>query len=146
MPTAAKLFAAIAFAAVGFLAAEAYKPLLSEGTQFGWFSEICAGIGALCGWRIMGQFAGQGALNAMGVGMRVALTIVFWAVLGFAIHEMILTSMKLRYDGPMEAVLAVFDIMLEKALLLVDARMIAVVLLGGILGGWLAEFAAKRWR
>ena len=146
MPTAAKLFAAIAFALVGWIAAEVYKPLLSDGTQFGFFSEICAAIGALCGWLILGRFAGQGYATAAGVGARVALTIVFWALLGFAIQEMVLLSMKLRYDGAMEAVLAVFDIMLQKARLLADPRMIGVVLGGGALGGAVSEFAARRWR
>ena len=146
MPTAAKLFAAIAFALVGWLAAEAYKPLMSEGTQFGFFSEICAAIGALCGWLILGPHTGKGYGSAAGIGVRVAVTLVFWALLGFAIQEMVLLSMKLRYDGPMEAVLAVFDIMLDRARLLADPRVLAVLFGGGILGGAVSEFAARRWR
>ncbi|QLQ18429.1 MAG: TrgA family protein [Exiguobacterium profundum] len=32
---------------------------MPEGTQFGWFSEISAGIGFLCGWIVMGGLVGR---------------------------------------------------------------------------------------
>src|SRR6056297_1256011 len=103
MPTAAKLLAAVAFAALGFLAAETVKPHMVEGTQFGVFSYICAGIGALCGWMVMGGLVGAGYRAAAGYGVRTAATLVFWALLGFSIYEMILRATKMRYDGPMDA-------------------------------------------
>ncbi|NUB45158.1 TrgA family protein [Fertoebacter nigrum] len=146
MPTAAKLVAAIVFAALGFMAAELFKPAMPEGTQFGLFSPICAGIGLLCGWIVMGPLAGRGTWAAMGSGVRTAATIAFWALLGFSIYEMVLRSMKLRYDGPMEAVLAVFDLMLERGRLMLMPDLLGLLLLGGLLGGVLVEWAGRRWR
>lgn len=145
MPTAAKLFAALAFAAVGFFAAEAFKPALPEGTQFGFFTEICAALGALCGWRISGALAGKGYYASSGYGVRTSVTIVFWALLGFSIYEMVLRSMKLRYDGPFEAVVAVFDLAYGYLLLMGRSDFLIILVAGGILGGMLTEWASRRW-
>ena len=112
MPTAAKLFAAVMFAAVGFLAAQAYVPSLPEGTQIGFLREICAGLGLVIGWFVMGRLVGKGYVEAVGFGIRTSVTILFWATLGFSIYEMILRSTKMMYDGPMEALLGVFDLMI----------------------------------
>lgn len=146
MPTAAKLFAAVVFAVVGYLAAEAYKPGMPEGTQFGLFSELTAFIGLLCGWMVMGVLAGQGYGRAAGYGLRTSATLVFWALLLFSVYEMILRSMKMRYEGPMEALVGVFDLMLQHGLLVLTVPVLAVLAAGGVLGGWAAEFAGRRWR
>lgn len=146
MPTAAKLFASLAFALVAFVAAELFKPAMPEGTQFGYFSFINAGIGLLCGWRIMGTLTGHGYKPAMASGVRTSVTILFWAVLGFSINEMIHRSMKMRYDGPFEAVVGVFDLAFEYLILMGRADFIGALVIGGALGGALAEWAGKRWR
>ena len=146
MPTAAKLFAAIAFAVVAYLAAELFKPAMPEGTQFGFFSIICAVIGLLNGWLVMGALVGRGMTAAMGFGVRTSVTIAVWALLGFSIYEMILRSMKMRYDGPMEAILAVFDLMLERGQLMLTPEVLGTLFVGGILGGLLAEWAGRQWR
>ena len=65
MPTAPKLFAAIAFGLLAFFAAEALKPYLPEGTPFGFYSEICAAFGVLTGWMMMGKMAGRGYSAAL---------------------------------------------------------------------------------
>lgn len=145
MPTAAKLFAAVAFAIVGYLAAEAFKPAMPEGTQFGVFGLVCAGIGALCGWFIMGRLAGLGYYAASGFGARTSVTLVFWALLAFSLREMILRSTKLRYDGPMEALTAALALMLEYGRLMLTPEVLGTLLVGGLLGGVLTEWAAKRW-
>lgn len=146
MPTAAKLFAAVVFTAVGFLAAEAYKPGLPEGTQFGLFSLIVALIGLLCGWMVMGRLAGQGYGGAAGSGLRTSATLLFWALLVFSVYEMIQRSMKMRYDGPVEALVSVFGLMLQYGQLVLTVPVLSVLAGGGVLGGWAAEFAARRWR
>ncbi len=40
----------IAFLLIGYFGAEVVKPHMPEGTQFGAFSFVCAGIGLLTGW------------------------------------------------------------------------------------------------
>ncbi len=147
MPTAARLVAALAFAVVAFAAARAYVPLLPEGTQVRLFAPVAALIGAATGWWVMGPLAGRGWGAAIGFGMRSAATAVFWAALLFSGREMILRSINRRYGGPMEAVVGTFDIALDYVRLLVsDPRVPAVLVLGGALGGLMAEVAARRWR
>ena len=145
MPTAAKLVAAVFFAMLGYLMAEAFKPTQPEGLQFGYFGEICAGIGLVCGWIVMGALVGKGYGRAWGLGVRTAITTIFWATLAFATYEMVLRSMKLRYDGPMEAVVAAIALVLQYGTAMVDQRFILTVLIGGAIGGILTEWSSRRW-
>ncbi len=147
MPTAAKLFGAIAFTFVAFLAAEVLKPAFPEGMSFGYFSVICAAIGLLCGWMVMGPNAGRGGTKAVGTGLRTSVTIVFWAMLGFGIREMLIRSTDKRYNGVTEAVVGTFEILLEYGrLMLSSAPALIVLVVGGALGGLLSNWAAERFR
>ena len=58
---------------------------------------------------------------------------------------MVRRSTKMLYDGPMEAVLAVFDLMVGYGRLMLDAPFIGVVVGGGVVCGWLTEFVSRRW-
>ncbi len=145
MPTAAKLVAAVMFAAVGFLAAQAYVPSLPEGTQIGFLREICAGLGLVIGWFVMGRLVGKGYVEAVGFGIRTSVTVLFWAVLGFSIYEVILRSTKMMYDGPMEALLGVFDLVIYYGKMMGSPEFIGTLLIGGVLGGIAAEWAGRRW-
>ena len=146
MPTAAKIVGAICFALFGAVAAEMVKPALPESTQFGLFVPICAVIGLLNGWLVMGRLTGHGYRDAMGSGVRTAITIVVWALLVFSIYEMILRSMHVnRYDGPMEAVTAAFGLMLDYGKVLLTPVILGTFLVGGLIGGAVTEWAGKRW-
>lgn len=146
MPTTAKLVAAAWFAAIGWLAANAHVPALGPEAQVGLFREICAGIGFLCGWLVMGRLVGGGLIEALGNGLRTSVTLAFFALLLFAIIEMVGESMKMRYDGPMGAVLGVFQLMLEQAQLMLTVGVLGVLVLGGCLGGVITEGAHRKWR
>lgn len=145
MPTAAKLVAAIGFAILGYVAAELVKTHMPPGTQFGVFSLVCGAIGLLCGWLVMGNLAGDGWVKASGYGIRVSATLVFWALLLFSIYEMIRRATKLRYDGPMEAITAVFAIGIDYGRVLVVPDVLAVLLIGGAVIGTVVEWSARRW-
>lgn len=146
MPTAAKLIAAIVFAAMAYLGAEAFKPEMPEWTVFGVFSFICAGIGAFCGWQISGRNAGRGWRVAMGVGLTSAISTVLVVLLVFSVREMLIRSMNRRFDGPLEATVGTFGIALDYgALLLMAPAVVGIILVGGLIGGLLTEFAARRW-
>jgi hypothetical protein len=146
MPTAAKLVAAIVFAALAYLAAEVYKVGVPERTVWGVFNVICAAVGALCGWFVMGRLAGRGYGAAMGYGLRTTVTFVFWIVVGFSIYQMILRSMNLRYGGPMEAIVGTFDLMIEYGQSMATGMMIATLLTGGVVAGAIVEWAGRRWK
>jgi hypothetical protein len=145
MPTAAKLVAALAFAGIAFLAALVYVFGVPERTVWGQFVPVSAAIGGLCGWMIMGRLAGQGYRAAMGYGLRTVATFVFWVLVAFATWEMLMRSIKMRYSGPMEAILGIFDFMLEFAQPLLNVPMGTVLIAGGIIGGCLTEWASRRW-
>lgn len=146
MPTAAKLFAALAFAAVAYLSAGIYRNYLPEGTPTGLLGPVCAALGLFWGWRISGALAGRGVMAAMGTGVRTSITITFWALLVFSIYRMLRESMRMIYDGPVEALQSVFSWMLTYGMLLLNPEVLAALLLGGLFGGWLAEWASERWR
>ena len=146
MPTAAKLVAALSFALVGWLAANAHIPALGAGAAYGAFREITAGIGLVVGWTVMGGVVGQGYAQAAGSGLRTSVTLVFFALLGFSTYHMILQSTKMVYDGPMDAVLGIFDYMMENGAEMATVGVLAVLGLGGMLGGMASEWACRRWR
>ncbi len=66
-------------------------------------------------------------------------------MLGFCIYLMVLQSMNMRYDGPMEAVIGVFELIIEQGRFLGAPKLIATLIVGGIFGGLATEWASKRW-
>ena len=145
MPTASKIVAAICFAIFGAIAAQTVKTVMPEGTQFGYFVPISAFIGLLNGWFVMGRLTKRGYRDAMGSGVRTAVTILVWALLVFSIYEMVVLSTKGRYDGPMEAVTASFGIMLNYGKALLTPVVIGTFLIGGLIAGAVSEWAGRRW-
>jgi hypothetical protein len=146
MPTAAKLVAALCFAAVGWLAANAHVPALGENPAVGPFRELTALLGLLIGWRVMGGLVGNGYGEAMGSGLRTSVTLAFFALLLFSTWLMVQDSLKMRYDGPMDAVLGVFELMMDQARKMLTVGVLGVLVLGGLIGGAAAEWARRRWR
>ncbi|WP_309666899.1 TrgA family protein [Tabrizicola sp.] len=145
MPTAAKLVAAVVFAIVGWIAANAHVPALGEAVNVGAFRELVGLLGMLIGWRVMGPAVGHGYQAALGSGIKTAVVLAFLALLIFSTREMVLTSMKMRYDGPVDAVLAIFQLMLEHAQKMLTFNVIIVLVVGGLVGGVISERASKRW-
>jgi hypothetical protein len=145
MPTAAKLVASVLFALLSFFIADLYAQGITDGTRTTYLLPGCAAIGLICGWRVMGRLVGKGMGDALGSGIRTALTIVFFALLLFSIYDMVVTSTKGLYDGPMEAVLAIFDIMLSYGRGLVTPELIGTILVGGGLAGMATEWVDRRW-
>lgn len=145
MPTAAKLVAAMAFALVAAIAAHLFIPALPEGSQTAWLREVSAAVGLLCGWWVMGPRAGKGYGEAAGSGILTSALILFWVLLIFSIVIMIKRSMKMLYDGPMEAVMGVFQLMLDHGRLLAEPATPVALVAGGIIAGGLVEWTGRRW-
>ena len=146
MPTAAKLFAAVAFTLVAFFAAEVFKPHMGEGTQFGAFSIISALIGLVCGWRILGPAAGAGWGESINAGLRTAVATLILALVIFSIEGMLVLAFRRSYDSPMEAVIGMISVAVDYARRLATPDVLLVLFGGGALSGALAEWAARRWR
>jgi len=145
MPTASKLIAAVIFAALAWFTSELIKPLMPEGTPLAWFSQGNALIGAACGWIVMGPRAGEGLRASIGGGLTTAAAMVFWGLLIHSIVEMIKLSLRKHYDGPVEAVIGAFQLALDFGKTIATPDVIITLVVGGILGGWLTEWVARRW-
>jgi hypothetical protein len=146
MPTGAKAMAAVCFAVVGFITAHTYVQNMEIPTDVGLLREMTAALGAIVGWRVMGNSVGKGYLRSIGSGWKTMLVLIFFALLSFGLYEMLQLSVKMRYDGPIEAILDVFQRMLDRSFPLASVPVLAVMLIGGGIAGLLAENANRRWR
>lgn len=146
MPTGAKAMAALTFAVVGWLLANAYVPNMPEAKAVGYFREFVGLLGAIIGWRVMGPAVGKGYVGSIGSGLKTVIVLIFFALLLFSIYEMLQQSVRMRYEGPMDAIIDVFLRMLERSKALVSPGVIAVMIFGGSIAGILTENAGRRWR
>ncbi|WP_370311282.1 TrgA family protein [Sagittula sp.] len=146
MPTAARLVAAICLAAVAWFASEAVKPLFPEGTDFGSFNMVNVVLGVLVGWFILGSRSGRGYASGISNGFTSVIALTFWALFVQATNEMVDRSFRRFYDSPFEAIGAIFEIGLEYGQKMLDPTVIAILLVGGILAGVVAEIAGQRWK
>ncbi len=145
MPTAAKLVAALLFAALGWVVSDLVKPLLDEGAKAGLFSPVSAVFGFLVGWFFVGLRIGSGHGGHFGVGVAGSGLLVFWVTLGFSGYEMYNRSLRMTYDGPVEALQSMFEIAGEYLWMAAVPGVILALILGGMFGGWLTKRASERW-
>lgn len=146
MPTAAKLISALWFALIGWLAANAHIPAIPGGVPVGYFREITAGIGLAVGWIAMGSDVGRGYVDSISGGLKTSIIIVFISLMIFAGGQMIRSSMRQHYDGPMEALLQWIKLMAIHAYSMLTVGVLGVLIVGGIVGGLLAEYVSKHFR
>ncbi|RRH77376.1 TrgA family protein [Falsigemmobacter faecalis] len=145
MPTAARLFAALAFMAVGFFAAETYRLGLPPRPAWGSYSLVAALLGSLLGWSVMGRLTGRGMPQAMAGGLRTSFLLAVSGLFLFSVMEMGKRSLLKRYDGVLDALLGVVDLFFHHAAGIFQPQPILVLILGGVLGGALAEWSGRRW-
>lgn len=145
MPTASKLVAALLFGALAWFASDLVRPLLPEGTQDRLFSPLNAAVGALMGWTIMGARAGQSMRMSLGYGLTTAAITVFWCLLIWSGYLMIEASMRLRYNGPMDALQNMGAMMIDYARLMATPTVIGSLAVGALVFGWLTEQVARRY-
>ena len=147
MPTAAKLTAAIcSHSAVGYILSLMVMPLMPESTDFGYFVPLNAVLGLLVGWLVMGRRAGRGTTAAINNGLTGVFVLMLWGIGVQAINEMIRLAMRNRYDGPFEAMVAVFQIGAEFAVIVITVPIVVVAVIASIISGLLVEFAHKHGR
>ncbi len=146
MPTAAKLFAAFALAAVTFFTAQVFMPHMEEGTQFGAFVPISTLIGLVCGWRVLGPEAGRGMWSSANAGFKAAMIAAVLALFIFSTEEMLVLAFRRSYDGPGEAIIGVVKLSVDFIQKMFVPDVLIVLFGGGALAGCLSEWAARRWR
>ncbi|MEL6169908.1 MAG: TrgA family protein [Pseudomonadota bacterium] len=145
MPTGGKFIGALGFAALTFLVTSLILALLPEGTQARLFAPINVAFGLIMGWRILGARAGEGLVRSIGYGLQTLFAITFWCILVWAGWEMLQNSVRLRYDGPIEALQAMAGLMVEYTALIATTEVVTTAVIGSIFVSWLTEFFSARW-
>ena len=146
MPTAARLFSAVALAILAFIVSGQVMPLMPEGTDFGMFTYVNMAVGAVMGWVVVGKRAGRGLIPGITNGMTGTLAMMFWCLCIYGAYEMFSRAMDRRYDDPFESVMAIFELGFDYASMIFVQNIIVTLLIGGVLAGLAAEYAAKRFR
>ena len=146
MPTGAKLMAAVSFAVVGWVLANFYAMNMPDASAAGPIREVAALVGAITGWKVMGPAVGKGYVEAAGAGVRTAIVLAVAALFLLALAEMLDNSVKMRYDGALEALLDIFQTMARRSGALLSVGVFGTILFGGVLGGLLTENAGRRWK
>ena len=146
MPTAANLISALSLAVLAYVVTGQIIPLFPEGKDFGsfWLVNVCLGLAV--GWVVMGKRAGRGLTPAINNGFTSMVVLVFWGLFVQGCVEMTRLAMRNRYDGPFEAILAIFEIGFDYLTIIATPTIIGTLVVGGVISGLLAEFAARRWR
>ena len=145
MPTAAKLFGAVTFAALCWFVSGFIPPLLPGNTPTPLLQPVNAGVGFIMGWTILGRNAGTGLIATIGHASTTAVASVFWCLLIWSGSEMIDKSMKLRYNGPIEALQDMASMAAGYASMIATVEIIGALVLGVIVTAIMTESAASRW-
>ena len=145
MPTTGKGVAAVLMAILAWIGSEMYRPLMPEGTDFGWFNFVNVGLGILSGWFVIGTRLNRSYTDAIGAGLTGVAALVFWALMIQSLNEMLRLALERRYKGPVEALVSVFELALDYAVKLIHQPLLVLLIGGGIVIGLICEFVARRY-
>jgi hypothetical protein len=145
MPTAARLAAAICFGLLGLAFAFVAMIHFEDARQPSYWFPLNGAVGLIVGWGVVGTRAGNGGGGGVGNGITGGVALLFWVFFLMAFSDMIDKSMRNAYDGPVEAVVGVFEIMGDYAVQFAYVDLGVLMIVGSIVSGLLAEFVAKRW-
>ncbi len=145
MPTAGRLTGAIVFALFGWYLAGISIPFFPESNAPDYLLPASAAIGVIIGWKLCGSRAGNGYNPAISIGLTCGFSLAFCLIFLVSFNQMISNSFRLRYDGPMEAIVDVFSLMMEFSVYFFDVTLIATVLIGGVVCSLITEFVGRRY-
>ncbi|MDX2482249.1 MAG: TrgA family protein [Pseudodonghicola sp.] len=146
MPTAARLVAACCLALLAFAVSFQIMARMPASTDFGIFLPLNIGLGVICGWVVMGRNPESSFSGALNNGIAGAAVLVFWGLAVQGGYEMFRQAMNHRYHGPLDAVYGVIELAVEYAQVLLAPEIIATLVVGGILAGFVTGYAGKIWR
>ena len=147
MPTFAKLVGAVLFALVGAWAAVTYNVHLPDNVSLPKLPWAMAALGLALGWWSMGAVAGKGYRESIAYGLRTSVLIAFSAMFGVALLLMLRKSTNQMYRAdPLAAVLDIPDLMYQYGRYMLTQDVLMVLAAGGIIGGILTEYVARRWK
>lgn len=144
MPTAAKLVAAIAFAAIGYALFVSMVTVYGEDTVPGFLLPLCIGAGLAVGWTLCGKNA-HSLMSGIGNGYTAVVGQAFIIVFGLSFSIMLSRSLRGRYDGPMDAMVGHFTLMFENTLKFATPEIGMIMLVGGFVGGAVSGLTGARF-
>ncbi len=145
MPSAIRLAGLVIFGLMAWVVSEQIVATLPEGTYVGNFSKFNALIGAVLGWIFLNPRIAQRASGPIGAGITAAVAILIWGLMLHSIREMIKLALRKYYDGPVDAVVGVFQLMIDYGMQIATPTIIITILVFGIVGGLVCSEVAKRW-
>ena len=145
MPTAGRLAGAIFFGLFAWYLATIAIPFFPEERAPDYWFPVSTLIGIFVGWKVCGTRAGRGMSSATGIGLTTGPLIAFSMVFSLAFEEMLNNGMRLRYNGPTEAVIDVFAIMAERGLEFYDFNIVDSGSIGGLVCAWDTEIIGRRF-
>lgn len=146
MPTSARLVAAVCLAIVAFFVSGLIMPLMPDRGDFGNFVPINIILGLLAGWFIMGPRVGRGTTAAINNGLTGVFVLVLWGIGVHACNEMVRLAMRNRYDGAVEALVAIFQIGAEYGVMIATVPIGLFLIVSSVIAGLITEFVGTRWR
>ncbi|WP_341365962.1 TrgA family protein [Yoonia sp. BS5-3] len=145
MPTAGRLAGAVIFALFGWYIAGISTPFFPEERPPQYIIPMCFFVGIFVGWKVCGPRTGQGYYNAISNGLTTTAAFSFCVLGIIAFNAMIVSALRNRYDGPMEAIVGMFELMLEQGFAFFDIPFLTTLIGGGILCAMIAEFFGKNY-
>ena len=103
------------------------------------------GLALLVGWFPMGKRAGRGFVSAISNGLTGGVILVFWALITFGFLRMWKLAFRKKYDDLVEAFTGFVDEIVTYATYFLDLNVLASVVIGSLVTGIVAEFAARRF-
>lgn len=145
MPSFSRLVGAVLLAVLAWFVSQLIIPLFPPQENVGWFAEVNAAFGLLVGWRFLGARATGSIGAAIGNGLTASVLLLFTALFFQCVGEMIRLSFRRQYDTAAEAVVGVFELMVEYLAMLSTVEVWGALLIGGIVAGFVTEAVARRF-
>ena len=145
MPTAGRLFGAITFGILAWCVTAAATPYFIDALPPEFWQPLSVGIGIFIGWTVVGKRTGLGYRSGFGNGITGAVVVGFWLLFVVAFEEMIVKSMRGNYDGVVDSLVGVFELMLDFGIRLGQPEVGVILFVGGVIAALSAEIFAQRY-
>jgi len=146
MPTAPRLIAAVLLAILAYITSVQIVPLLPEGTDMGYFFPLNMALGVFVGWFYFNRRIGRGLVSGLNNGLTGTALLLGLGLLAQGSNEMFRLAMRHHFDGPFDALGAIFTISVDYLFLISVPAVLGTLAIGGCVVGVLTESASKRWK
>jgi hypothetical protein len=145
MPRSQKLIAGLGLAVMAYLVSIQILPQLPEGGNYIRFTPVNMLIGLAVGWVLMGSRAPSRSVSPLTNGLTGMMAVVLWGLGLHAFQQMVKMSMARRFDDPIEAFGAIFEIMTQNAVYLGTPGIVLTLFVGAMITGSLTDRVARRF-